>query len=184
MKKFYTALDVEYASSKRDTKIFINENDVITDVAKEAAKKHNIEFIVRTEESNEDYSHIKTDVIDEKIPKTNKSIIAPEYKKLISEQEIDNWRQEFPILQDAIHVANCSQSAQSNRVREAINRYLDNWLTVGMDWESWMEEVRFAKIEFAKLINAEPSEIAISTSVSEVVSSIASSLDFSGKRKR
>lgn len=111
-------------------------------------------------------------------------IIAPEYKGLIGEEEIEGWREEFPILKDVVHVANCSQAPQSKRVRQAINRYLDSWLTVGMDWDTWMEEVYKAKVKFAKLINAEPGEIAISTSVSEGVSSIASSLDYSGKRKK
>jgi len=111
-------------------------------------------------------------------------IIAPEYKALISEEEVDRWREEFPILKNVIHVANCSQSAQSKRVRAAINKYLDNWLTVGMDWDQWMSEVYLAKVEFAKLINADPSEIAISTSVSEAISSIANSLDYTSKRKK
>ena len=106
------------------------------------------------------------------------------YRQLLSDSEIEKWRQEFPILKDVIHVGNCSQSAQSIRVREAINAYLDNWLTVGMDWEGWIDEVYKAKAEFAKVINASPEEIAISSSVSETISSIASSLDYSGARNK
>lgn len=61
---------------------------------------------------------------------------------------------------------------------------VENWLTIGMDWESWMKEVYLAKVEFAKLINTDPNEISISTSVSEAVLSIASSLDYTRRRKK
>ncbi|NLJ79258.1 MAG: aminotransferase class V-fold PLP-dependent enzyme [Tissierellia bacterium] len=188
MKKFYTASDVEYAASRGESSIAINEYDVITDVAREAAEKHNIEFVIGNK---------LTEMADNRpgestMPNTGRPIssavdgriIAPEYRGLISDQEVETWRREFPILKDAIHVANCSQSAQANRVRGAINRYLDNWLTVGMDWEAWMEEVYFAKAEFAKLINADPSEIAIASSVSETLSSVASFLDYSKGRQK
>jgi selenocysteine lyase/cysteine desulfurase len=102
----------------------------------------------------------------------------------ITEQEIQKWRLEFPILQKTIHVANCSQSPQSKRVKEAIETYLSNWSSVGMDWDYWMGETVRAKEEFAKLINASPDEIAISTSVSAAVASIASSLDPWDRRKK
>lgn len=45
-----------------------------------------------------------------------------------------------------------------------------------MDWELWMEVCENARTKFAKLINAKPSEIAIVSSVSHAISSIATSL--------
>lgn len=183
MKKFYTGQDVELAASQGQKTINVGENDVITSIAKETAQKLGISFT-----SSNIVSTLNTITNSSNTIKTsnysNTSIKALEYKGLMSETEVDKWRQEFPILKDVIHVANCSQSAQSKRVRAAINNYLDNWLTVGMDWDSWMEEIYKAKVEFAKLINADPSEIAISTSVSETISSIASALDYTGKRKK
>jgi len=102
---------------------------------------------------------------------------------LMEEDVVRAWRREFPILQRKIHVANCSQSAQSVRVRRAIERYLDNWLTVGMDWDLWVAEVQRAKAEFARLINAEPEDIGVAMSVSDAISSVASALDFTKRRK-
>jgi len=102
----------------------------------------------------------------------------------LSEADILKWREEFPILKNTIHVGNCSQGAQSKRVRAAINAYLDNWLTVGMDWDSWMREVFLAKSEFAKLIGADPEEISVGSCASDVCSSIASALDYTGKRAK
>lgn len=187
MKKFFTGQDIEFAASQGQKTINVGENDVITAIAKETAEKLGISFITAEKATKTIDSYTNTNTNNRRVYNpniSNPSISALNYKGLISESEVDAWRQEFPILKDVIHVANCSQSAQSKRVRAAINDYLDNWLTVGMDWQSWMDEVNKAKAEFAKLINADTSEIAISTSVSETVSSIASALDYTGKRKK
>jgi len=98
--------------------------------------------------------------------------------------DMDWWRSQFPILQNYIHTANCSQSPQSSYTLNASNAYLESWGKMGMDWEAWMEEVYYAKAEFAKIINADPSEVAIGTSVSEITSTLASSLNFQGKRNK
>ena len=42
------------------------------------------------------------------------------YQALLSEQEVDKWRDEFKILETIAHLGNCSQSPQSNRVRAAL----------------------------------------------------------------
>lgn len=102
----------------------------------------------------------------------------------ISEEEALAWQEEFPLLQRKIHVANCSQGPQAKRVRNAIHRYLDNWLEKGMAWSDWLAEVQEAKNEFARLIRAEPEEIAISTSASEAASSIASAFIPAGGKNR
>ncbi|TMW71184.1 aminotransferase class V-fold PLP-dependent enzyme [Alteribacter natronophilus] len=97
---------------------------------------------------------------------------------LITEEDAKEWQKEFPILRDVIHVGNCSQAPQAKKVRLAIEKYLDNWLTVGMDWEYWVEEVNRSKEEFAKLINASPEEVAITSSVSLATASIIGALPF------
>ncbi len=102
---------------------------------------------------------------------------------LADERVIDAWREEFPILSSVIHVGNCSQSPQSRWVRRGIDNYLANWLSIGMDWDYWMEEVAKAKAEFAKLIGASPDEIAVTSSVSEAISSVASALPVGARRK-
>lgn len=193
MKKFFTAQDVEYSVAKGENIIFIKEGDVVTSIAKETADKKGVRFVVKDKAaaSGEYAYQDKVQAVSKpaySAPRnqfsSSRQIIAPTYKGLISEQEIEKWRKEFPILETTAHLGNCSQSAQSIRVREAINSYLDNWLTVGMDWDSWVEEVNLAKAEFAKLINADPSEISVSSCVSEAVSSIANSLDYTGKRNK
>ena len=98
--------------------------------------------------------------------------------------DIDNWRSHFPILKNYAYLANCSQAPQSDFTRQAALNFLDSWNCDGMNWDRWLEEVHLAKTEFARLIGAVPSEIAVGTSVSELTSLIASCFNFSGKKRK
>lgn len=91
-------------------------------------------------------------------------------------------REYFPILQEKIQLSSCSQSALAKQVEAAIAAYTETLRYTGMDWMLWMDKVGEAKAEFAKLINAEPEEIAVLSSVSDCASSVASALDFTGER--
>lgn len=102
----------------------------------------------------------------------------------ITDAEATEWRREFPSLATTVHVANCSHGPQSRRVRSAIDAYLESWLEAGMDWDAWMGEVERAREAFARLIGARPGEVAIATSASAAVASVASSLDGWGPRRR
>jgi selenocysteine lyase/cysteine desulfurase len=79
---------------------------------------------------------------------------------------------------------NCSQAPQTDATRAAATRYLDSWNERGMDWDAWMAEVGSAKAQFATLIGARPSDVAVFSSVSEATSAVASALDLAGSRTR
>ncbi len=81
-----------------------------------------------------------------------------------------------PLLQTNIYLANCSQGPLAQPVRAAIETFLDGWASLGMHWNAWVEEVERARAAFATLIGAAPEEIAVGTSVSQLVSSLASAL--------
>ena len=81
------------------------------------------------------------------------------------------------MFESKIYLANCSHSPQHRRVRGAVEAYLDLWLSEGMDWDAWMAECAAARTEFARLIGAKPSEIAMTSCVSAAVAAIASSLE-------
>ncbi|UCC83888.1 MAG: aminotransferase class V-fold PLP-dependent enzyme [Gemmatimonadota bacterium] len=101
----------------------------------------------------------------------------------INDEEAEAWQQEFPSLATTIHVSNCSHGPQAWRVRGAIDAYLDSWLEKGMDWESWIAEIYGAKEAFARLIGAKPTEVALSTSASAAVASVASALATGDERR-
>ncbi|SEP79533.1 Selenocysteine lyase/Cysteine desulfurase [Virgibacillus subterraneus] len=97
--------------------------------------------------------------------------------------DINKIRESFPILKNKIQLSSCSQSAMHVDVKESINKYMSSWEENGMDWGGWMQACESARSEFAKMINADPSEIAIVSSVSHGVSSIATSLTDQKRKK-
>ena len=98
--------------------------------------------------------------------------------------DIDAWRRRIALLASCIPLNNCSQGPQTDLTRAAAEWYLESWNRTGMDWDTWMEEVRLAKVAFAALINATPDEVAVFSSVSEATSAVASALDFTGRKRK
>jgi selenocysteine lyase/cysteine desulfurase len=87
-------------------------------------------------------------------------------------------RSEFPICERATYLNSCSQGALSHRVRRAYEEYLDGWDENGAEWEHWVERAEAARSSFARLLHADASEVAVTTSVSQGVSGIVSALPF------
>ncbi len=93
-------------------------------------------------------------------------------------------RQRFPILQSKVYLNSCSKGALSLDVRRAYEQYLDDWEQLGSPWELWVNKLEQARALFGSLIGAGPEEIAVATSVSQAVSSLASAIDFRGPRNK
>src|SRR5690348_11228998 len=86
-------------------------------------------------------------------------------------------REQFPILEHTTYANSCSQGALSRRVRAAYEEYLDGWDANGAEWGHWVERAEAARRGFARLLHAEPTEVAVTTSVTQGVSAIVSALD-------
>ena len=206
MRNFITGADIEFAKSQGHDRFVVSSDTVITNVAKETADKLGIAIV---EDSSQQVAQLKAPpapAVSTRDISAGQTFIptefgtpaqpAPTVSQGIRMQsasstssatppfDMEWWRKQFPILQSYIHVANCSQSPQSSYTLAANNAYLESWGKMGMDWQAWMKEIYDAKCEFAKIINADPVEIAIGTSVSEITSTLASSLDFQGKRNK
>jgi len=93
-------------------------------------------------------------------------------------------RDRFPIFQKKVYLNSCSQGALSTDVMQAYQAYLRDWDEKGSPWELWVERSETARQQFAGLVNADPSEVAVCTSASAGVSALASALDFSGERNK
>jgi selenocysteine lyase/cysteine desulfurase len=91
-------------------------------------------------------------------------------------------RRQIPILAERIPMNGCSQAPQSLVTRQAAEAYLDSWARDGMDWDRWMGEVEAARAEFATFIGAEAPDVAIAGSVSQATASVATGLDYTGRR--
>lgn len=95
-----------------------------------------------------------------------------------------SFRERFPILERKTYLNSCSQGALSRDVADAYRAYLSDWEEMGAPWELWVERAETARAAFAGLIGADPDEVAVTTSASAAVSSIASSLDFPADRNK
>ena len=95
----------------------------------------------------------------------------------------DRIRHRFPIFERLVYVNSCSQGALSDAVREAYEAYLADWDEYGAPWEYWVERTEAARGAFAGLVNAEPDEIAVTTSLSAGVSALATGLRYARRSK-
>jgi selenocysteine lyase/cysteine desulfurase len=92
-------------------------------------------------------------------------------------------RRRFPIFDRLTYINSCSQGALSQEVRQAYEAYLHDWDEKGAPWQYWVERADTARASFARLVNGDPDEVAVTTSVSAGVSAVATGLDLS-KRPR
>jgi selenocysteine lyase/cysteine desulfurase len=97
---------------------------------------------------------------------------------------MEQHRRRFPILQTKVFLNSCSKGALSHEVRAAYLQYLDDWERLGSPWELWVHKLEQARHLFADLVSAGAEEVAVATSVSQAVSSLASAIDFRGGRNK
>jgi selenocysteine lyase/cysteine desulfurase len=95
----------------------------------------------------------------------------------------DRIRHRFPIFERLVYINSCSQGALSDAVRQAYSEYLDDWDQKGAPWEYWVERGEAARGAFARLVNADPQEVAVTTSLSAGVSALATGLRFARRPK-
>jgi selenocysteine lyase/cysteine desulfurase len=95
----------------------------------------------------------------------------------------DRIRHRFPIFRNRIYINSCSQGALSDSVRAAYESYLEDWDERGAPWDYWVEKSEDARRAFAGLVNAEPDEVAVTTSVSAGLSAIATGLRYARRSK-
>ena len=93
-------------------------------------------------------------------------------------------RGRFPIFEHTTYVNSCSQGALSTDVRDAYAAYLDGWDEHGAEWEHWVERAEAARTAFARLVGAQPDDVAVTTSVSQGVSGVVSALSLGASERR
>src|SRR5579863_803488 len=102
---------------------------------------------------------------------------------MLTNEEVQEIRSRFSIFQRKIYLNTCSQGPLSDAVERGLNEYVATWQEQGSPWELWMERYEAARAAFAQFIHASPDEVAIVTSVSAGLNSIASALDFRERKK-
>src|SRR5215469_1837249 len=102
---------------------------------------------------------------------------------MLTDAQIKEIRSRFRIFQRKIYLNTCSQGALSDAVEAGIGDFLASWHEQGSPWERWVEYYEAARTAFAHFIHASLDEVAIVTSVSAGISSVASALHFGERRK-
>ncbi|MGH2753206.1 MAG: aminotransferase class V-fold PLP-dependent enzyme [Actinomycetota bacterium] len=96
------------------------------------------------------------------------------------------FRDEFPIIHDRTYLISASLGPLSRRSRELAEEHLDLWQRLGPE-ELWFDHglprLQECRERFARLIGADPKEIAIIPSVSSGLSSIATCFEFGDRPK-
>lgn len=102
---------------------------------------------------------------------------------MLTDKQIETIRSRFRIFERKIYLNSCSQGALSDAVQAGLENYIASWHEQGSPWELWVEQYEAARTAFAKFINASPDEVAVVTSASAGINSIASALNFRERKK-
>ena len=102
---------------------------------------------------------------------------------MLTDKQIQEIRSRFSIFQRKIYLNSCSQGALSDAVETGLEDYIASWHEQGSPWELWVNRYEEARTAFAQFINASPDEVAIVTSASAGINSIASALNFRERKK-
>jgi len=102
---------------------------------------------------------------------------------MLTDSQINEVRSRFRIFDRKVYLNTCSQGPLSDAVQAGFEDYLASWHEQGSPWERWIEQYEAARAAFAQFINASPDEVAIVTSVSAGINSVASALNFRERPK-
>jgi selenocysteine lyase/cysteine desulfurase len=102
---------------------------------------------------------------------------------MLTDKQVRQVRSRFSIFQRKIYLNSCSQGALSDAVQGGLEDYIASWHEQGSPWELWVGRYEAARTAFAQFINASPDEVAIVTSVSAGINSVASALSFRERKK-
>src|SRR5262245_6811487 len=104
-------------------------------------------------------------------------------KPMLTDQQIHAIRSRFSIFQRKIYLNSCSQGTLSDAVQAGLEDYIASWHEQGSPWELWVDRYEAARTTFARFINAGPDEVAVVTSASAGINSIASALNFQNRKR-
>jgi selenocysteine lyase/cysteine desulfurase len=97
--------------------------------------------------------------------------------------DVEAIRSRFPVFKRKIFLNSCSQGALSDAVEASLREHIRVWHEQGSPWDCWVEQYEAARAAFARFIGATPEEVAVITSASAGINSVASALDFSQRPK-
>lgn len=87
--------------------------------------------------------------------------------------------QEFPVVTNRIFFDHAKVSPLPNRVKEVVTEFVNDTSSFGTaNYADWMAKVEEVRASFAKLINADPNEVAFVKNTTEGISIVANGIDW------
>ena len=93
-------------------------------------------------------------------------------------------RTRFPVLERKTYLNSCAYGALATDVMAALQKYIADRLEKGTDWNYWVARSEAARVAVAHFLGADPDEVAVTTSASAGINSIASALAFEPPRNK
>jgi len=93
-------------------------------------------------------------------------------------------KRHFPTAGQLVYLNSGSYGLLADSVRAAFNAYLDERTSLGANWGGWTDREEAVRTRMARLLDADPGEIAITASASAGINAFASGVDFSDGRNR
>ena len=91
----------------------------------------------------------------------------------------ENIRKEFPVVENRIFFDHAKVSPLPMRVREAVNAFVGDVSSFGTaNYADWITHVESVRASFARLIHANPEEVAFVKNTSEGISIVANGIDW------
>lgn len=102
---------------------------------------------------------------------------------MLNDEQIAEVRSHFPILREKTYLYSCSQGALSDAAEAGMKQYAESWRTSAAPWDEWVGACEALRADFARFINAEPTEVALTASASAGINPIANAFDFKQRNK-
>jgi len=108
----------------------------------------------------------------------------PDIEVTNAEPDWDSVRERFPVLGKKTYLNSCAYGALATDVVTAFQCYLTDRLEKGTDWAYWVERNESVRGVVADFLGATPEEIAVTSSTSAGINSLASALNFGQSRTK
>ena len=93
-------------------------------------------------------------------------------------------RSRFPVLDKKTSLNSCAYGALATDVMSALQKYMNDRLEKGTDWDYWVARNESVRTAVADFLGADTDEVAVTASASAGINSIASALNFEQARNK
>lgn len=100
----------------------------------------------------------------------------------MNDLDLARIRQDFPLLANKTYLNSCSYGALCHAVEQGFLDYLKHRHTLGSHWEHWVGKLEDLRAAVAGLLQCASADVSLSSSLSESVNALATSLSPEGGR--